>query len=334
MTLQVLTFLPGEWNSKRLRSTSTPAPVRLPRLTPPQYLPDYKSPAVLLSSTLTGHHYLQSSIMKFVALALTILFAAGSQARFLQADAPAPPPSQLDQVRAGVGVYLSQVKEAAVKALNHLDDTEFAAYKGRLSESLDQLQKYVVSASQTLAPYTNAASEQVMELTKAMREQIMTDVEALKTDLEPKRAALKAVLQKHIAQYSEKLQPLVQERIARHQVEMAELKKKMEPVVAELRELIKINVEETKLKLMPIVEAIRSKLTERLEEVRTMVTPYAEEYKEVLSQLNLQEGGQMKSIQEKVAPVMDDVKAKLIALWATINEAMVTTGPVHVERVA
>ncbi|MCI4390654.1 hypothetical protein PGIGA_G00125090 [Pangasianodon gigas] len=65
------------------------------------------------------------SIMKFVALVLAVLLAAGCQARFLQADAP----SQYEHIRAAVVTYLGQVKETAQKAIDHLDDAEFKDYK-------------------------------------------------------------------------------------------------------------------------------------------------------------------------------------------------------------
>lgn len=50
---------------------------------------------------------------------------AGSQA----AAVPAEVPSQLDHIRSAVGVYLTQVKESAVRALDNLDDTEYSDYK-------------------------------------------------------------------------------------------------------------------------------------------------------------------------------------------------------------
>ena len=43
----------------------------------------------------------------------------------LQNDAP----SQLEHVRAAAMVYLTQVKETAMKTLDHLDGTEYAEYK-------------------------------------------------------------------------------------------------------------------------------------------------------------------------------------------------------------
>lgn len=51
--------------------------------------------------------------------------SAGSQAASLQADAP----SQLAHIRAAADVYFTQAKEAAKRALNQLDDTEYKELK-------------------------------------------------------------------------------------------------------------------------------------------------------------------------------------------------------------
>lgn len=259
--------------------------------------------------------------MKFVALALTVLLAAGSQARFLQADAPAPP-SQLEHVRAAVGMYLQQVKDTAQKALEHLDETEYKDYKPKLSQSLDSIQGYIQSASAALSPYTDAVSSQFMELTKDMRDKIQADVDQLKKDLEPKQAELKEVVQKHLDEYREKLEPLVKEYTEKHKKEMEELKTKLEPVVEDLRAKIQTNVEETKSKLVPIVEAIRAKLTERLEEMRTLAEPYVQEYKEHLSEAltDVKDKVQGEDLQSKLKPYVEEVKTKLTALWESLSQ--------------
>merc|ERR1712121_531167 len=85
-------------------------------------------------------------IMKLLACALTLLLAVGSQAFAIQSDAP----SQLEHVQAAVTMYLNQVKDSAQRALDHLDGTEYAEYKVKLSESMDKLQEY----AQTLTPYS------------------------------------------------------------------------------------------------------------------------------------------------------------------------------------
>ncbi|XP_036392738.1 apolipoprotein A-I-1-like [Megalops cyprinoides] len=257
--------------------------------------------------------------MKFVALALTILFAAGSQARVLS-DAP---PSQLDHVRAAVGVYLAQVKETAEKALGHLDDTEYKQYKRTLSQSLDRLEGYIKSTSQTLAPYTDAFSAQFMEMTKQLRENVMSDVDMLKKQLAPKTEELKQVIQKHLEEYREKLEPSLQEYLDKHKQEAAALKEKMQPVLEELKTKFQTNVEETKSKLIPILDAVRSKLTERLEELKTMATPYVDEYKEHLIKA-LEElknaTPKLEELQGKAGAHAEDLKAKLMALWEAISK--------------
>ncbi|KAJ8369043.1 hypothetical protein SKAU_G00090710 [Synaphobranchus kaupii] len=268
------------------------------------------------------HHYTQTSIMKFVALALTILLAAGSQARFLQADAPAAPPTQVEQVRAAVGMYLKQAKETALKTLEHLDDTEYKDYKLRLSQSLDTMQTYVQSASAALSPYTDAFASQFMEGTKKMREQIKADVEQLKKDLEPKHAELKKVVDEHLEEYRVKLEPLVKEYVEDYKKRMDELKAKMEPVLIELRLKLKDNVEETKTKLAPIVEAITAKLTERLNELKALAAPYVDEYKEQLklALTEVQDKASQTDLQSKLTPYAEDMKAKIMAMWESLSK--------------
>lgn len=61
----------------------------------------------------------------FWFLKLFLRFFSGSQARFLQADAP----SQLEHYKAAALVYLTEVKDQAQKALDSLDGTEYQQYK-------------------------------------------------------------------------------------------------------------------------------------------------------------------------------------------------------------
>ncbi|KAJ8280227.1 hypothetical protein GJAV_G00052070 [Gymnothorax javanicus] len=155
------------------------------------------------------HHYPQGSIMKFVALALTILLAAGSQARFLQADAP--PPSPLEQIRSAGGLYLDEVKKVFQKALDHLDDTKYADQKGKISQFLDDIQAKIKTGSDYMAPYTDAFAVQAMEATKDMREKFTAEVASLKEKIKPMGEELKAVVDKHIQEYREKLEPVIKE---------------------------------------------------------------------------------------------------------------------------
>ncbi|KAG7483966.1 hypothetical protein MATL_G00043940 [Megalops atlanticus] len=263
----------------------------------------------------------QSVIMKFVVLALTVLLAAGSQARYLQADEA---PTQLEHIKAAVMVYLTQVKETAQKALDHLDGTEYEEYKARLSQSLDSLHSYAQTASQSLTPYGESFTSQFLEATKQMRENVMADVEDLRKQLEPKREELQQVLQKHVEEYREKLEPVLQEYVAKHKQEMDALKEKLQPLVEEMREKVQANVEETKSVLLPMVEVVRTKLTQRLEELKTMIAPYAEEYKEqltkVVSEVREKVSPHTQDLQGKLEPYAEELRTKLAALWETIYQ--------------
>uniref|UniRef100_A0A4W5M7N5 Apolipoprotein A-Ib n=1 Tax=Hucho hucho TaxID=62062 RepID=A0A4W5M7N5_9TELE len=260
--------------------------------------------------------------MKFLALALTILLAAATQAVPMQADAP----FQLEHVKEAMMEYMAQVKETAQRSIDLLDDTEYKAYKMQLSQSLDNLQQYAQTASQSLVPYSEVFTVQVIYTTNAVRTEIMKDVEELRSQLEPMRAELKEVLDKHMDEYRKKLEPLIKDILKQRRTEMEAFRVKMEPVVEEMRAKVSANVEETKAKLMPIVETVRAKLTERLEKLRTLAVPYAEEYKEQMFKA-------VGEVREKVAPLTKDFKGqvgsateqakeKLMAFYETISQAM------------
>lgn len=51
--------------------------------------------------------------------------SSGSHAASMQADAP----SQLDHARAVLDVYLTQVKDMSLRAVNQLDDPQYAEFK-------------------------------------------------------------------------------------------------------------------------------------------------------------------------------------------------------------
>merc|ERR550519_1543283 len=260
----------------------------------------------------------QGFIMKLLACALTLLLAVGSQAFAIQSDAP----SQLEHVQTAVTMYLNQVKDSAQRALDHLDGTEYAEYKVKLSESMDKLQDY----AQTLTPYSEAFSTQFLESTKQMRERVMADMEDLRTQLEPKRQELHEVLQRHSEEYRAKLEPIIQEYMTQSQKEVDSLRARLQPVVDEMRTKMEANVEETKTKLVPMIEAVRSKLTDRLEELKNMATPYVEEYKERLTKAV----GEVKDkitphtqdMQTRLEPYMEDLKTRFMSLYETIAQAV------------
>ncbi|XP_065123072.1 apolipoprotein A-Ia isoform X1 [Paramisgurnus dabryanus] len=274
------------------------------------------STSIIRSSTTQG------LTMKFVALALTLLLALGSQASFWQADAP----SQLEHYQSAALVYLTQVREQAQKALENLEGTDYEQYKVKVSESLAKLQEYAQSTSQSLTPYTETFSNQFLETTKQLRERVMTDIEELRTRLEPHRVELHAVLEKHMDEYRQKLEPVIQEYVALNRENSEKLRAKLQPMMDDLTQKIETNVEETKSKLMPMVEAVRTKLTERLEELRTMAAPYAEEYKEQLvkavEEAKEKLNPHTQDLQTRAEPYVEEFKAKFAVWYETIAKAI------------
>ncbi|XP_031139526.1 apolipoprotein A-Ib [Sander lucioperca] len=258
--------------------------------------------------------------MKFLALAL--LLAVGSQAATLQADAP----SQLAHIRAAMDVYMTQVKESALKALDQLDDTEYKDLKASLAQRMEDMHSQIKTLQQSVSPVTDNVVSTISDATSDLRTAIMQDIETLKADLEPKRAALREVIDRHIQDYRTRMEPIITEYSAKHTEHMDALKARLEPVVEELRAKVATNVEETKTALMPIVEAVRAKLSERLEQLKQMATPYVEEYKDQLQQAYAQaqsvNSDDLNALRTKIAPMVDDIKLKLGAIFEAITASV------------
>ncbi|XP_037533351.1 apolipoprotein A-I [Nematolebias whitei] len=258
--------------------------------------------------------------MKFVALALALLLAVGSQAASLQADAP----SQLEHLRSVADVYLTQAKETAIKALDQLDGTEYEGMKGAVSQRLNDVHAQLKQLQSQVSPMTDNVVSTISDATADFRASIVSDIESLKTELEPMRAKLREVIEKHVDEYRTHMEPIIKEYQAKHDAEMEALRAKMEPVVAELRQKITTNVEETKSALVPIVEAVRTKLTQRLESLREMAVPFVEEYKEHLKQTYSQvqniKPEELTQLKEKIQPLAEEIKTKLTAIAGIITE--------------
>ncbi|KAI5626347.1 apolipoprotein A-I precursor [Silurus asotus] len=259
--------------------------------------------------------------MKFVALALAVLLAAGCQARFLQADAP---PSQYEHIRSAVVTYLGQVKDTAQKAIGHLDDAEFKDYKARLTQGLENIETMLKSSSESLAPFREGLGPQIVESFSGVRERISNDLEELRKELEPKREQLRQVIKKHLEEYRAKLEPLLKEYSEKNRKQVDEFKAKFEPVIKELQEKIRVNVEETKSKLTPIVETIRNKLTKGLEELKATFGPHAQEYREQIEgALNdLKKKYESGELQAKLQNLGEELRPQLINIYSTIEKSL------------
>ncbi|KAL6467715.1 hypothetical protein MHYP_G00233920 [Metynnis hypsauchen] len=259
------------------------------------------------------------STMKFVALALAILLAAGCQARSMQADAP----TQYEQIRSAVVTYLGQVKETAEKAIDRLDDAEYKDVKDRLTLSLTRIETFLETASESLKPVRETFGPQLLEAFAGLREKVEKDVEELRTELAPKREALREVVKKHIDQYREKLEPLLKEYAEKNREQMEYFRGKFEPVLKELRELIKTNMEETKSKLTPIVEVLVKRGRERLEELKQALDPYIQEYREQAGTTftSLRDQYDSGELQKKISDLIKEVRPQLEKIAESVQKA-------------
>ncbi|XP_060731533.1 apolipoprotein A-I-2-like [Tachysurus vachellii] len=257
--------------------------------------------------------------MKFVALALAFLLAAGCQAELTQADAP----NKYEHIRAGVVTALTQAKESAQRAIDQLDDAEFKDYKARLTKGLEFVEHSITSAAASLTPFREGLGPQLIEYFSSTREKLSNDIEALRQELEPKCKELSEVVKKHLVEYRTLLEPALKEYTEKNQHVVEEFKIKFEPVVKDLQEKIKVNVEETKSKLTPIVEIIRNKLTKILEDLKTEYGPHVQEYREQIESVtaDLRSKYESGALQEKFTKLVEELKPKLQDIYETIDKA-------------
>ncbi|XP_020499996.2 apolipoprotein A-Ib [Labrus bergylta] len=258
--------------------------------------------------------------MKFVALALTLVFAVGSQAASLPDDAS----QYLANMRAFMDMYLTQLKDSTTNALQQIDDP---ALKAKLVERVDNVHTQIKTAQGAVAPMTDTVVGTVLESTTDFREKIIADVEALKQQLVPLRSNLDTIVNKHLEDYKSLLGPILQEYSSMHSTGMEMLKTKLDPLLPDLKEKFETNVEETKAALMPIVEAVRSKVTGWVENAKGIAEPYVEEYKDkinqVITQLRSISQEDMAALNAKVAPMAQEITVKLNEIMEAVAGTMV-----------
>ncbi|KAK3509242.1 hypothetical protein QTP70_025593 [Hemibagrus guttatus] len=256
--------------------------------------------------------------MKVVALALTLLLALGCHARFLQADAP----TQVEHYKAVALVYLNQVKDQAYKALEHLDGGDYEQYKLKLTESLDNLQKYADSTSTSLKPFAT----QLVEGTQTAHTYFLKELDDLHAKVEPHRAELRQAIEKHLDEYGERLIPIFRDYMADNQNELNALRQKLQPALEDLKSKVETNFEETKTKLAPIVEAVRGKLTERLQNLKDLASPVADEYKEhvlkAVEDVKEKLAPHTTQLQDQIEPYMENLRARFQSLYETVAQAI------------
>ncbi|XP_026886453.1 apolipoprotein A-Ib [Electrophorus electricus] len=256
--------------------------------------------------------------MRFVAIALAILLAAGCQTHSIQADAP----SQYEHIRSGVVTFMNQIKENSKQAIDKLDDGEFKDLKVQLHKGLDMVENMLTSASESLKPIRDGIGPTVVDTVHEVYDNVKKDVEELRTDLKPKCTELRTVIKKHLDQYREKLEPVITEYLEKKREQLKEFSEKMEPVAKEMKVLFVTNLEETKSKLTPIVETIRDKVTARVQVWQAVIKPYIDDYREQTGGFfkTLQEDFESGKLQEKFSKVASELKPQLEGVFNTIQK--------------
>ncbi|XP_061538146.1 apolipoprotein A-Ib [Phycodurus eques] len=262
--------------------------------------------------------------MKFVALAVTLLLAIGSQAASLQAEAPTP----LAHFQAVMDVYLTQIKESVQRTLDQLDDTEYKEFKVLVSTRLDEVETQVKTQLSSFSTITNGVVTTLIELTQQLRDDIQADFNALKTNNGIQN--LREVLEKHFAEYQMLFDPVIKDYKAMQSAQIEALINKLEPLKETLQTKVSINAEETKEALIPIVEAVRDKVKARLEDLKDTVKPYVEDYKDQMRQAYDQvkaiKQEDLVALKEKISPQMEDIRDKFQIIVNTIHAALKELG--------
>ncbi|XP_030008178.1 apolipoprotein A-I-like [Sphaeramia orbicularis] len=254
--------------------------------------------------------------MKFVALALALLLAVGSQAASLQSD----PLVALQNARAVAQVHINNAKEGIHRVIGHLDGTEYADIKATLTAAVDNMFNNLQSFQQSAAPMTDSVVSTIADATAEMRAGIEKDIEDLKETIQANR--LREILESHINDYQTMLMPLMQELQARRQAEMEAMSDKIQEARNSLREKFNTNLEETKNALLPVIDQLKEKLGKHVEMVKTQAGPYVNEYAEQMQAAVNQARGvsaaDVTALREKIMPLGEEIMAKLREIAQTV----------------
>lgn len=223
---------------------------------------------------------------------------------------------------------LTQAKESVKRALDGLDDTEYAEFKNTVNMQLDEMYNQFKILQESTMPVTDSIVATITEATAEFYDSFIEDMKSLNTEIEPMRAHLRETIIRHLTQYREKMEPIIRDLHATHKAEMERMRIRVEPLVDEMKVLVNANVEETKAALMPIVEAVRTRLSTHLENLKKVLTPYAEEYKDqingVWDQARNIDASEITALKIKIEPMAEDIKTKfneiIEAITAMVNK--------------
>ncbi|XP_029965181.1 LOW QUALITY PROTEIN: apolipoprotein A-I-like [Salarias fasciatus] len=260
--------------------------------------------------------------MKFVALALALFLAVGSQAASLQADAP----SQLDHFRAVADVYAEQVREGAKRALEKLEGTQYSELKPIISQRIDDFHSQLKAAQQSIAPMTDNFVKTIADATVDVRASVQAEFDTLKAEIEAKRDQLRPILEKHFDEYRVELEPILKEYVDKHNADIESHELRLQPVVESLRHQGG-NQSGRDQNCNPAHRGVTSALgsLDRLEGLKAVVGPYVDEYKDQLaaaySRAQSVDRAQLEQLREKIAPLAADIKVKVQAMFEAIVAA-------------
>lgn len=191
----------------------------------------------------------------------------------------------------------------------------------KLTESLDNLQKYAESSSTSLKPYAS----QLVEGTQTVREYIMKELDELHTRIEPHRAELLQAIRNHLDEYSNNLSPILRDYLVNNQ-DLDTLRQKLQPALEDLKAKVEVNFEETKTKLAPIVEAVRGKVTTKLQNLKELASPVADEYKEhvlkVVEDVKEKLAPHTTQLQGQIEPYVETLRTKFMSFYESVAQAI------------
>ncbi len=191
-----------------------------------------------------------------------------------------------------------------------------------MNQRLDDMHTQIKDLQAKVSPLTDSVYKTLVEATADTFKNINDDIQTFNTETMGQQENLRAIIEKHVQQYREAVEPFISEQSAKSVAEFEALKTRLFPIIQNLRQQFTTNVEETKAALMPIFENGREKFVKHVEILKQMADPYVNEYKEqlraALTQAQSLNAGDATALQAKIEPYTEGIKTNLQAIFEAI----------------
>ncbi|XP_034024651.1 apolipoprotein A-I-like [Thalassophryne amazonica] len=189
------------------------------------------------------HTSLQTTIMKFLALALALLLAVGSQAASMKQKRSADP--NLQQLLQDLQTFADSFMKHRIQGIQQIEDT----FKDNTAG--DNVADNLKVAYANLLPFSNVALNSCL---KPMAESADNAIEKLKAKLEANVTKLIDVLEKHFQEYETGFGPIYQGYATACKTSIEQAKTQLAPKQEEMMKKVSENLKETKAALIAIFQ--------------------------------------------------------------------------------